>query len=290
MPIASIDGHDIAYDLYGEGNTEGTWICTPGGRFTKDDPGFPLLAEALVEAGRQVILWDRPNCGASEVRFDGHESESEIQADALAGLVEHLGVGPVMMQGGSGGARVTLLAGLRHPEICKGMSLNWITGTSYGLMGLANVYCFPSYEAAFHGGMQAVADHPTWAEVIERNPKNREIILSQDRDAFLETMNRWAQVYCESPTSLIPGALDSDLASFDKPVLVWNSGTADIHHPRKLTEAVAALLPNARLVEPPWPDDEWAQRMAENAAKGNGLFRRWYLLAPALVEFEDSIS
>jgi len=290
MAVAVIDGHEIAYEIYGEGNTGGTWICTPGGRFTKEDPGFPLLAEALAEGGRQVILWDRPNCGASEVRFDGDESESEIQADALAGLVKHLGVGPVMMQGGSGGARVTLLAGLRHPEICKGMSINWITGTSYGLMGLANVYCFPSYEAAFLHGMEAVANHDTWAEVIAKNPKNRDIILSQDRDTFLETMNRWAQVYCESPTSLIPGALNADIATFDKPVIVWNSGKADIHHPRKLTEAVAELLPNAILEQAPWPDEEWMERMSENMEQGNGLFRRWFLMAPRLMEFEDSIS
>ena len=290
MAIAVIDGHDIAYEVYGEGNSGGTWICTPGGRFSKDDPGFPLLAEELAKAGRQVILWDRPNCGSSEVRFDGADTESEIQADALAGLVTHLGVGPVMMQGGSGGARVTLLAGLRHPEICKGMSLNWITGTAYGLMQLANVYCFPSYEAAFLGGMEAVADHPTWAEVIAKNPKNRDIILSQDRAEFLEAMDRWAQVYCISPTALIPGALDTELAAFDKPVIVWNSGAADIHHPRKLTEDVAAVLPNSQLAVAPWPDDEWMQRTAEHAEKGNGLFRRWYLLAPGLVEFEDSIS
>jgi hypothetical protein len=43
----------------------------PGGRFSKDDAGVRELAEALAAEGNRVVIWDRPNCGASDVHFTG---------------------------------------------------------------------------------------------------------------------------------------------------------------------------------------------------------------------------
>ena len=63
------------------------------------------LATALAECGNRVLIWDRPNCGASDVRFDG-SSESAMQADVLAGLLRQRDMTPAVIAGGSGGARV----------------------------------------------------------------------------------------------------------------------------------------------------------------------------------------
>src|SRR5580704_18552123 len=100
----------IEYEVVGEGRP---WVITPGGRFTKDSPGVRQLAAALAEQGNRVLIWDRPNCGASDVCFEG-SSESAVQADALVGLLEHLEMTPAIIAGGSGGARVSLLAAARH--------------------------------------------------------------------------------------------------------------------------------------------------------------------------------
>ena len=80
MPVVELDGVEIAYELVGEGRP---WALTPGGRFTKEVGGLPEMARALADRGRQVLLWDRPNCGASSVVFRG-ASESEVQAEALS--------------------------------------------------------------------------------------------------------------------------------------------------------------------------------------------------------------
>ena len=80
------------------------WVLTPGGRFTKEVGGLPETARALAATGRQIVLWDRPNCGASSVVFRGR-SESEVQAEALGALLRHLDLGPAVIAGGSGGAR-----------------------------------------------------------------------------------------------------------------------------------------------------------------------------------------
>ena len=67
-------------------------------------------------------------------------------------------------------------------------------------------------------------------------------------------------------------------------MLVFRSGASDPHHTRETSERLAALLAGATLVEPPWGDREWADRMAA-AATGEGLFARWPLLAPPLFDW-----
>ena len=85
MATATVDGLTIAYEVIGDGDGR-PWAITPGGRFSKDDPGVRELAEALAAQGNRVLIWDRPNCGASDVCFTG-ASESAMQADVLEGLL-----------------------------------------------------------------------------------------------------------------------------------------------------------------------------------------------------------
>src|SRR4029453_10839724 len=100
MTGAMVDGVRLEYEVIGECGRP--WAITPGGRFSKDSPGVRELAAAIAEQGNRVLIWDRPNCGASDVCFDG-SSESAMQADALAGLLRQLDEGPAVIAGGSGG-------------------------------------------------------------------------------------------------------------------------------------------------------------------------------------------
>src|SRR6059058_2822403 len=103
MPSAKVNGLNVSYEVIGDGARP--WSITPGGRFSKDSPGIRQLAEALAANDNRVLIWDRPNCGASEVCFEG-ENESAMQADTLAALIEHLDMAPAVISGGSGGSRV----------------------------------------------------------------------------------------------------------------------------------------------------------------------------------------
>ena len=150
------------------------------------------------------MIWDRPNCGASDVCFEG-ASESEMQADKLAGLLRALDLAPAVIVGGSGGARVSLLTAVRHPDVTAKLAMLWISGGVYGLMLLATHYCGESIRAAWSGGMEAVVELPEWAEVLERNPRNRRRFLDLDPHAFIETLERWMLVYCPDPRSPVPG-------------------------------------------------------------------------------------
>ena len=137
VATAKINGLSLAYETIGEGRP---WVITPGGRFTKESPGVHELAQALADQGNKVLIWDRPNCGAYDVCFEG-PSESAMQADALAGLLAHLDMNHAVIAGGSGGARVSLLTAARHPESAAGLAIWWISGGVYGLLSLATHYC-----------------------------------------------------------------------------------------------------------------------------------------------------
>ncbi len=282
MATLEVDGVRIAYEIVGDRGR--LWVLTPGGRFSMDAPGVTGLARALAERGQRVLIWDRPNTGSSDVCFTG-ASESEMQADLLAGLLDSLGLAPAVVVGGSGGARVSLLAAARHPRCAAKLALWWISGGVYGLMILATVYCGESIRAAWQHGMEAVVELPEWAEVLERNPDNRRRFLELDPVDFIATLERWMTAYCPDPGSVVPGITDDDLARLEVPTLVFRSGASDPYHTRATSERLHDLIARSVLVEPPWADDEWILR-SDAARAGTGhLFERWPLLAPQLLEF-----
>jgi pimeloyl-ACP methyl ester carboxylesterase len=281
-----LQGLTIAYEVIGDAGAR-PWAITPGGRFSMTSPGVRELAVALAERGNRVLIWDRPNCGSSDVCFTG-PSESQMQADVLADLLRQLDMGPAVIAGGSGGARVSLLTAARHRDVTAGLAMWWISGGVFGLMTLGVHYCSGSLKAAWNGTMQDVANLPEWAEVIANNPGNRDIFLAQDREEFLAAMERWMAVYCPKDDALIPGLNDSEALALDVPTLVFRSGASDYNHTRATSESLAKLLPNARLVEPPWPDTEWNDRSAARpGGGGEGLFVGWPKLAPILHEWSQ---
>jgi len=280
MARAEIDGIGIDYELIGTGRTIS---ITPGGRFSKNDPGVRELAEALAAGGFRALIWDRPNCGASDIAVRG-ESESALNADVLAGLIRKLDLGPTILAGGSAGSRVSLLTATRQPEAAGGLFLWWITGGAIGLAALVGVYCGDAALTAVAGGMEAVAAMPAWREQLERNPGNRARLLEQDPAAFIDTMSRWADAFTPIPGSPVPGLTSADFAALSVPVVILRSGASDLHHLRKTSEQVHALIPHSILDEPPWGDREWIDRMAA-ARRGEGLFANWPKLAPQILKF-----
>lgn len=279
----TVNGIGIEYEVIGTGDPV---VVTPGGRFSKDTPGVRELAEALARDNKQVLIWDRPNCGGSDVSFDG-PSESILNADTLAGLLRALDMAPALVVGGSAGSRVSLLTAARHPDVVSKLFVLWISGGPIGLASLAVHYCGSSATAANTGGMEAVAALPEWADVIRRNPDNRGRILSQDRTVFIETMQRWAAAFFPLPGSPVPDMTVESVRSLRMPTTVLRSGASDLSHTRKASEEVHALIPGSTIAEPPWPDNEWLMRQAA-AAAGEGLFANWPTLAPQILEFARS--
>ncbi len=278
MARITIKNLEIDYELFGPKGAPAIAL-TPGGRFPKEIAGLPQLAQALADAGRRVLLWDRPNCGASDITFDT-DSESGTQGRILAALIRELELGPTALAAGSGGSRVSLIAAATDPDAISHLVLWWISGGTLGMIQLAYYYCVEMAIAASKGGMQAVAAMPGWAVQIERNPRNREIILAQDPARFIKTMERWAAFYFPSETSPVPGLTPADFTRLRMPSLIYRSGASDLSHTRRTSEWVHELITQSELREPPWADDEWNRRSGTP-----GIFAGWPALASAILEF-----
>ncbi|MEO7383657.1 MAG: alpha/beta hydrolase, partial [Novosphingobium sp.] len=235
----------------------------------------------------RVLIYDRPNCGESDVMFTG-ESETRQNADALAGLLRATGLAPALIVAASGGAREAIVAAIHHPDVARGLFVQWLSGGAIGIATLPIFYCADAAVAAATLGMAAVAELPGWQEPITRNPSNRERILAQNPDTFVATMKRWSEAYF-SGDAPIPCVTRAELAALRLPVTVLRSGKSDLHHSRETSEAIAALIPGATLQEPPWPDSEWLDRLDAAMTGGAALFAGLPMLAPQILAMLDRI-
>lgn len=283
MARIAINGVEIDYELLGPAGAPAI-VVTPGGRFPRTDPGIPELGAALAASGRRVLLWDRPNCGASDISFDG-KSESDLAGRTLIGLIRALELGPTALAAGSAGSRVSLIAAAHDPSAVSHLVLWWISGGPISLAQLAAYYTGDSATAASVGGMEAVVALPSWAQQLERNPRNRDILLRQDPEQFIARMQQWALAYASSEHSPVPGMEPADFAKLTMPALIFRSGKSDLSHTRRTSEWVHELIPHSKLIEPPWPDQEWNERMMVPPGPDRALFGNWPKLAPFILDF-----
>lgn len=282
MARIEISGIGIEYELLGDEGAPAIAI-TPGGRMSMRAAGVTELGEALAAGGRRVLLWDRPNCGASDFCFEG-ESESAMHGAYLTGLIRALDLGPTAIAGGSAGSRTTLFAAAHDPDIVSHLIQWWVSSGTISLMSLANAYfCEPAVAANF-GGMEAVAGLEIFAEQLAANPHGREQLLAQDPDSFIATMTRWADAFNPSSDALVPGLGPDRLARITMPVLIYRSSPKDIFHPDWASVKLHELIPHSNLIDPPWTEEEflahWAASMEEMRPLSN-----WPLLAPSILEF-----
>jgi pimeloyl-ACP methyl ester carboxylesterase len=285
MAKMSINGIGIDYELLGDAGAPAVAI-TPGGRFARDTPGVPELAGELVKGGKRVLLWDRPNCGASDACFDDSQPESILHANVLAQLIRELDLGPTALAAGSAGSRTSLITASRHPDIISHLVVWWISGGNIGLMQLAWGYACEAANLASWRGMEAVADSPAWADQIKRNPKTRDYILAQDPKRFIEIMQSWAGAYVPSKDSPVPGMSPENFAALTMPVLILRSSPDDVSHTRETTDWVHRLIPHSKMIDPPWRENEWNLTMVEHQeGKIPGIFVSWPQAAPLILEF-----
>lgn len=280
-----INGGNVVYEILGK---EGDFIAlTPGGRFSKDIPGLRPLAKKLVEGGYRVLLWDRPNCGKSDVQFYG-QSESHMRAETLYTLITELGIGPCIIAGGSGGARDSMLTTMLYPEIVTKLVVWNIVGGVYGSFVLGSYYIIPNILAVRGAGMKAVAGIAEWQDRIAENPDNEARILAQDPDEFLKLMLRWLNAFVPKPGQTIPGVEDELFANIKVPTLIIRGGENDMDHPKRTSLEISCLIKGAELIDPPWPEDAW-ERAGEKQAQGKvklfNMFDTWVQAAPPILDF-----
>jgi len=242
MPIATVRGADINYEVLGE---RGPWVALqPGGR--RALAGVKSLGEKIAEAGCRVLVSDRRNCGASGVSFDGN-SENEVWAEDLRTLLSQLDALPAYIGGSSSGCRLALLMGLRHPADVRGLLLWRVTGGAYAAERLIQNYYTQFIDAAREGGMEAVARTEHFSEVIASNPANRARLMAYEPQRFIAIMEEWRRAFREGADYPVIGLSPVELRSLTMPACICPGN--DRVHPREPGQVAHRLMPNSEYHE-----------------------------------------
>jgi pimeloyl-ACP methyl ester carboxylesterase len=242
MPVASIRGVDIHYEILGE---RGPFVALqPGGR--RAGAGVRSLAEKIAEAGYRVIAYDRRNTGASGIAIEG-ESENDEWAEDLHELLGRLDALPAFIGGSSSGCRLAMILALRRPEDVRGLLLWRVTGGAYAAERLTNQYYTSHIEAAQQGGMAAVCAMEHWSEVIKANPASRAKLMALDPQDFIARMTRWRQSFQAGADHPVIGLSPAQLRSMTMPTCIAPGN--DRVHPRLPGQIAHRLMPNAEYHE-----------------------------------------
>jgi pimeloyl-ACP methyl ester carboxylesterase len=243
MPVATVRGVEINYLVLGE---RGPWVALqPGGR--RGLAGVRSLGEKIAEAGNRVLVYDRRNCGASGISFDGGSSENEVWTDDLHELLSQLDALPAFIGGSSSGCRLALLAALRHPGDVRGLLLWRVTGGGYAAQRLAENYYTQFIEAAERGGMEAVCRTEHFGELIAGNPANRARLLATSAERFIAVMSEWRRSFNEGADHPVIGISPAELRSLAVPACIVPGN--DRVHPRGPGQVAHRLMPNAEYHE-----------------------------------------
>jgi pimeloyl-ACP methyl ester carboxylesterase len=115
MPVAAVNGIEIAYEVHGEGEPL-VLVCGTGQR--ADSWGFLGMVSEPVAQGYQVITFDNRGMapsGCPEGRYT-----VEMMAEDTAGLIEHLGLSQVRIAGISLGGFITFQVARSRPDLVRG--------------------------------------------------------------------------------------------------------------------------------------------------------------------------
>ena len=276
MPLAKVRGVNINYKVLGD---HGPWVAlSPGGR--RDISGIELLATRLAAEGHRVVIFDRRNCGASDVVIDGNESEYEIWADDIHELLTQLHALPAFVGGSSSGCRTALLFALRHPQSVRGLLLWRVTGGRFACERLAEEYYGQFIEAAKKGGMAAVCAMEHWKERIEARPENRDALMKMNPEQFIKVMSHWREYFLKGADLPVIGASEEELKSIKVPACVVPGN--DNTHGRQTGENLGRLVQKSEVHilfpnhydEPLSPREEWDEKAGEMAALFAGFIKR----------------
>lgn len=264
MPRINVNGVTLAYEVLGDGSPI---VWTPGAWFPRDN--WVYLNAGCLASRHQVLLWDRRNCGASDVWLEDAPTELHLWTDDLHHLLQALNLSPAYLAGASKGCVFSLLMAHRYPDDVRGLILiDAPTDDPALLRPFADARYYNLANVAATRGMSAALAHSTeaWSRIITgtsaldafdwftkwmaetsaANQGNRERLLAMNPQHFATLLTRWGDVEVSS-RSHVGWLTDAELGQITAPALVVPG--LDALHPRHAAEALQRLLPAAKWVE-----------------------------------------
>ncbi len=253
MPIAEIRGVKINYEVVGDSGPYMALIT--GGR--RGYAEFVPLAKKIAVHGYRVVLHDRRNTGASDIRIEGEDGEEEIWADDLVALLKHIGAPlPCFIGGSSAGARMSVLVYLRHPEAVRALLLMRVTGGEFAFKKLPPQYYGQFIDAAKAGGMAAVCAHEQYKERITANPENGKYLMAMDPKEYIRVMSHWLDIFTRGPVKPMMGVAEEKLRAIKVPAILIPGN--DLTHSMEQGRAIQKVIPGCKLHELPLEDTQEA--------------------------------
>lgn len=276
MPTAKVNGLNINYEVVGDDGPFVTLIT--GGR--RGYAEFVPLAEKVAAEGFRVLLHDRRNTGASGMSFDSEEVEEAIWADDLHELLSQLGGLPAFIGGSSSGARTAILCGLRHPEAARGLLLFRVTGGAFAAERLPENYYNQFIRTAEAGGMAAICETEAYAERIDANPANGEVLRNMDPTEFIAALTRWRDLFVAGKDLPVFGVSEAELNSIEIPTIIIPGN--DKVHDSTAGRVVHEMIPGSEIHQLPIEDQDvdlipftdWAPYEPEITEAFTGFMRR----------------
>lgn len=250
MPTINIRGVNLRYQVIGDHGPYVTLIT--GGRRGFDE--FVPLAEKVAAHGYRVLLHDRRNTGASDIRMQGDEVEEAVWADDLNELLHQLDAAPAFIGGSSSGARTALMFGLRHPETARGLLLLRVSGGAFAAQRLPEAYYEQFIRIAQDGGMEAICETPEYGERIVANSENRARLMALSAKEFIEIQTRLRDLFVAGADLPVFGVTEAELNSIALPAIVI-PGNDKVHDSRS-GRAVHAMIPGSEMHVLPMEDQD----------------------------------
>lgn len=276
MPFATVRGLNIRYEIIGE---DGPWMTlTTGGRRPCDE--FIPLAEKFAAEGFRVLLHDRRNTGASDIKLEANETEEHTWADDLHELLKQLGALPAFISGSSSGARTSMLFAIKHPEAVRGLMLIRVTGGEFAAKRLPENYYDQFIRAAKEGGMAAVCATDPYQGRIALNPDHESTLMAMDPQHFIDVMEGLRALFVAGGGLPVMGVTDEELATITAPTIIipGNDNTHASHNGQIVHERIKG----SELHQLPVEDQdvpiiewaEWAEHEEEIVEVLTGFMRR----------------
>jgi 2-hydroxy-6-oxonona-2,4-dienedioate hydrolase len=291
---AVLDGFELRFEIHGSGIP---FVYTPGAFYALESSR--IVAEALVPLGYQVLLWDRPNTGASGLLFEPYHL-LRLWADKLVALFDHVGFSSAYVAGVPNGLLASLHFATWYPTRISGLVLvgalngdpTWweaIVGSS--LLEPARVIEEQGMAAALElgNGRWGVFD---WPEQFRLAPHKREQLLSMDPVAAAATLRAWSDGYTKTGHVWAGGLTAEQLADIDVPAIVF-SGPGELwadfpFHGPEDARRLHNVLPRSELViSSEYLGDRWASTL-ERIAETDGYDPLVAALAARIGEFVRS--
>lgn len=239
MPIATINGFEMYYEVHGEGEPV---VCATGwGRLTGDR--LNTIPEQIRDQ-YQLTVYDHRGIGQSSANLDEHWS-TRLFADDVAGLMAHLGLDKAHILGRGGlGACIMQHVAIQYPERVQTLTL------SGGWPGPDPLH--EAQDRIFkilleHAGFEAFQ---LYGAVICYAPE----YFNEYQERLLSPDGPWSDVrdHKDAHLKLIDAVLEHDaydsLPSVTAPTLLLHGDDTDFLSGPRLGRQLQARIPGSRLV------------------------------------------